>query len=374
MHPADSIPVAEWLELLLARSRERAVIFLTPAGEITGWLGAAERLFGYSAAEAIGRPFEQIFVAEDRRLGLHTQEISVALAVGRSEDDRWHLRKDGTRFWGSGLLEPVLDAGGGLLGLCKMLRDRTDVRMQLDALQHGIEAQAMDAAARAAQAVQAGHELRNTVGPVLSAVRILQSSDDPVLKRQGCDVLARQVAVMKRVLDDLLSVAGGSVSSVQIQMEPVVLQDVLEAAVNALRASAADAELELHLLVPPVPISFQADPIRLQQVLLNLLSNAIKYTPAGGHIALTGTVEGAMVVIRVEDDGMGIASSVLPHIFELFTREDRAAGTRPGLGVGLAVVKEIVALHGGAVEARSPGKGHGTIMTVRLPFHRASPG
>jgi signal transduction histidine kinase len=141
----------------------------------------------------------------------------------------------------------------------------------------------------------------------------------------------------------------------------------MQLAADGIRTSSEQQHQELVVTVPSVPITIQADPSRLQQMLLNLLSNASKYTPPGGHIHLTVTVEASEAVIRVTDDGAGISHEVLPHIFELFTRGE-PAGEVHGLGVGLAVVKELATLHGGGVEARSPGRGKGSVFTLRLPI------
>ena len=123
----------------------------------------------------------------------------------------------------------------------------------------------------------------------------------------------------------------------------------------------------LTVVVPDVPLTFEADPARLQQMLLNLLGNAVKYTPSGGHITVTGTIEGDMVAIHVEDDGIGIPHELLPHLFELFARGAKTARFEEGLGVGLAVVKELASLHGGTIAVRS-GAERGSVFSLRLPL------
>ena len=172
--------------------------------------------------------------------------------------------------------------------------------------------------------------------------------------------------MLKRLLDDMLP--GSGQSALELHRERVVLGEALELAVSAQRQSAADRRIELRLLVPPAPITIEADPVRLQQMVSNLLVNALKFTGPGGHVALTAPIEGAEVVIRSEDDGVGIAADVLPRIFDLFSREDRSGSAPAGMGVGLAVVREYAALHGGGVEARSAGKGKGSVLGLRLPL------
>jgi PAS domain S-box-containing protein len=365
----DPVPdIADWLTRTLAHSRDHAVVMLDAGGNIVGWQGAAEHLFGYTPAEALVKPFAALFVPEDRALALHAQELDVALWLGRSEDDRWHLRKDGGRFWGNGIIEPVFADNGELQGYCKIVRDRSDVRTQIDSLQHLLERRDAEIAAHKTELARLGHELRNTAGPILNALRMLQSSDDPGAKRHGLALLDRQVAVLKRLLDDMLPDAAGRAAAPELHRERVVLGEALELAVSAQRQAAADRQIELRLLVPAAPITLDADPVRLQQMLANLLVNALKYTGAGGHVTLTATIEGAEVVVRCEDDGVGIAPEMLPHIFELFSREDASRSAPEGMGVGLALVREYAALHGGGVEARSAGKGKGTVVGLRLPL------
>jgi two-component system CheB/CheR fusion protein len=366
MDPA--LNVADWLARVVANSRDHAVVLLDAGGNIIGWQGAAERIFGYPAAEALVKPFSVLFVPEDRALSLHAQELEVARWVGRSEDDRWHLRKDGGRFWGSGLLERVLADNGELQGYCKIVRDRSDVRTQIDSLQHLLNGRDAELAALHTDLLRWGHELRNTAGPILNALRMLQSSDDRAVKRQSLELLDRQVAVLRQLLDDMLPRGDGEPRQPRLRREHVVVGEALEHAVGAQRQTAADRHIELRLLLPTAPISVEADPVRLQQMLSNMLGNALKYTDPGGHVAVIATVEGNELVIRCDDDGVGIAPEMLPHIFDLFSREDASGAAPEGMGVGLAIVREYAALHGGGVEARSAGKGKGTVVALRLPL------
>jgi signal transduction histidine kinase len=162
-----------------------------------------------------------------------------------------------------------------------------------------------------------------------------------------------------------------AVGKTRLQLEAVVVQDALEAAAGSIRPVVEQKDQELVVTLSPVPFLIEADPSRLHQMLLNLLGNASKFTARGGHIYLGATVETDMAVIRVRDDGIGIPPDMLPHIFDLFTREETREWT-PGLGVGLAVVKELATLHGGSVEVRSPGTGKGSVFALRLPFRQAA--
>jgi signal transduction histidine kinase len=175
-------------------------------------------------------------------------------------------------------------------------------------------------------------------------------------------------ACTSRLLDDL-AVAGRTEGGlVVLAKQRLVLQDALHAAAAAVGQAIAQRKQELKVVLPRVPIWIDADPARLQQMLLNLLGNASKYTPERGHLQLSASIEDPMVVIRVEDDGVGVDEDMLPHIFELFTRAQPGAHEVEGSGIGLAVVKQLAVLHDGSIEARSAGRGKGSLFTLRLPL------
>ncbi len=364
MPPDSSQPT--WLSRLLSAASEHAIICVDLAGTLTEWCGSAERRFGYTRDEAVGLDFGVLFSPEDREMGLDRQEMDVAAASGRSEDDRWHLRKDGSRFWGSGVLEAVREPDGRLSGYIKVMRDRTDVRTQVERLQNHLDFSQREDSRRSRLLALLGHEFRNVLGPLQNLPPILTANSDDATRLRVIAILQRQVTAMQRLVEDMEGASGAASSAAPLRLESLVVQDALESVVNEFRDVVERNQQELRLTLPASPIIFRADPTRLQQMLLNLLSNASKYTPAGGHLDVTVTVEASDVIIRIADDGIGIAHDVLPHIFDLFTRggPDLEA---PGLGIGLAVVKELATLHGGGVEARSRGKGQGSLFSLRLP-------
>lgn len=363
---------AEWFDQLLDRTRDHALVFLDARGTIVDWLGAAERLFGYDAAAAIGAPFGLLFTPEDRELQMDRQEMDVAGAVGRSEDDRWHVRRDGNRFWGSGVLEPVRAADGSVVGYLKLLRDRTDVRMRVEALEHRLSALADQRERQVRFLASLGHELRGPLNGARHALEAaLRAGDDPALLHKAHVLANSQVAVMARLLDDLVDAARAGIGQLRIAPELLVLQDALQTAAASVEPVASGKGQQLQLIMPGEPVTIEADPVRLQQMLLNLLQNAVRYTGQGGHIAVSAGVEASDAVVRVDDDGIGIASDMLPRIFDLFTRDaDAARSAAEGLGIGLALTRELAELHGGSVEARSPGPGRGSQFALRLPLRR----
>ena len=213
------------------------------------------------------------------------------------------------------------------------------------------------------------HELRNQLAPIRSGVevlRLLDSGDENLAMTR--DIIERQVAHLVRLVDDLLDVSRITQGKIRLQCEQVDLGNIVASAVEISRPLIEARRHQLTVSLPPKPITLTADPIRLAQILSNLLNNAGKYTEQGGHIWLSVALEGADAVFRVRDTGIGIPSEMLSKIFDLFTQADRALDrSQGGLGIGLTLVRYLVEMHGGSVEARSDGPGFGSEFTVRIP-------
>jgi len=213
------------------------------------------------------------------------------------------------------------------------------------------------------------HELRNPLAPARSAVDLMKRKDlaDPDL-RQARGLIDRQVTLMARLLDDLLDVGRIARDRLELQRQRVDLRTVMRGALE-LNATLVEAfKHELHVDLPPGPVVLDGDPVRLGQIFGNLLNNACRYTEAGGHIWVTVRLEDQMAVVTVRDSGIGIPPDQLSSIFGIFSQVDRSfERAQGGLGIGLHLVKRLVALHGGVIEARSEGEGRGSAFTVRLP-------
>nr|WP_269129404.1 PAS domain-containing sensor histidine kinase [Ramlibacter alkalitolerans] len=343
-------------------------MLLDPAGVIVGWLGGGEGIFGYREQEIVGCKSSTLFVPDDVALGLDQYELDVARQSGRSHDDRWHVRADGTRIWISGTVTAVRSAAGELRGFLKIMRDRTDMRMtaehranQLDTIEG-----AMQRTHRFVQTL--GHELRNPLGPIKTSAMILtRASQDPRILKVA-QTITDQVGVLERIATDLVDVARLQHRKLELRLTEFDVRGLLEEEVAAQAQRAAAKGLRLETLLPEHPLLLVADADRLHQAVANLLTNAIKYTPDGGSIWVKVTQEGDDMVLRVQDTGIGIAPEMLPRIFQIFTQESRASDLVPGgLGVGLAIVSQIAELHGGAAEARSGGSGKGSEFTLRIP-------
>jgi two-component system CheB/CheR fusion protein len=360
----------ELLKSLFDRMREHAIVLLNTDGRIVGWLAAAERLFGYLPNEIIGQPVSILFTPENRAAGMVEYEQDVARTDSEAEDDRWMLRKDGGRFWATGVLTPIRNTAGQLIGFGKILRDRTDVRAEIQTLvkQNASLKQAEQSKNRFISTLS--HELRNPLGSLSLSLELLKlAENDPKSIADVTATMASEVITMRRMVDDLIDVSRMSAGKVHLEMQCQDLRPVIEAAVASCRPSIDMRTHHLNVIVPIAPLLVKVDAVRMRQVFVNLIQNATNYTKNGGTIWVKAGVEAAEAVVKVEDNGIGISPEVLPHIFDMFTQAE-FIGDRSdaGLGIGLSVVKDLTQLHGGSVQVRSEGIGKGSEFIVRLPL------
>jgi signal transduction histidine kinase/ActR/RegA family two-component response regulator len=268
-----------------------------------------------------------------------------------------------------GIVTQMHDAGGTLTGFSKILRDMTERKCAELQLQE--QAVALKLADRSKNEFLAtlAHELRNPLAPIRNALQVMRlAGGDGKAVDQSRAMIERQVQQMVRLVDDLLDLSRISSGKLELRRKRIELAGVINAALEASHPLIEACGHELTVTLPPEPVHLDADPTRLAQVFLNLLNNAAKYTPQGGHIWLTVERQNGEAVVRVRDTGVGIAAEMLPRIFELFTQvEGTLERSHGGLGIGLALVRRLVEMHGGTVEARSEGLGRGSEFLVRLP-------
>jgi len=360
----------ELLRLLVDQLCENALILLDADGRIAGWFPGAQRTFGYSAVEVLGQHVSILFTPENIEAGMVQYEQDVARSNAEAEDDRWMLRKDGGRFWATGALTPIRDAGGKLVGFGKLLRDRTDMRAKFDALLHQNES-LKSAEERKNQFISTlSHELRNPLGTLSMSASLLKvASNDEKLMVDTAAIIEREVAAMRRLVDDLIDVTRINAGKVILESRCQDLRPIVESAVETCRPNIDSRTQNLHVILPIAPLLVDVDASRMKQVFVNLLQNAAKFTKNGGTIWVKVSVEAAEAVVKFEDNGIGISPEVLPHIFDLFTQAEFAGERKSdGLGIGLSVVKDLTQLHGGSVQVRSDGIGKGAEFTVRLPL------
>ena len=361
-HGSQKLPAPQALLAAIVESSEDAIISKTLEGVITSWNGAAERLFGWTAQEAVGQAVVTLLIPDDRR----NEETVILDRIHRGERiehfETLRKTKDGRLLDISLTISPVRDADGTVVGASKIARDITDQKRAQSEL-HEADQRKTEFLALLA------HELRNPLGPIRHAVKILRArTPQPEELNWATNIIDRQTEHMTRLVEDLLDVARITRGTIELRLERVDIATILKGAVEASSALVTKARHQLKVTLPSEPIIVDGDPTRLQQVVTNLLDNAAKYTDPGGRIALSAQREGDDAVIRVRDTGIGIAAGQLPHIFEMFTQGgmpvERAQG---GLGVGLSLVDRLVKLHGGSVTAASAGPGAGSEFTIRLP-------
>ncbi len=213
-----------------------------------------------------------------------------------------------------------------------------------------------------------GHELRNPLSAISSAIKVVRLSASEQAKEEAAAIIDRQADHLARLVDDLLDISRVTTGRIQVRKEPVQVSAFIHDAVDTTRPLINKEGHTLVVSLPAFPIWVEGDPLRLQQVVSNLLANAAKYTTSGGRIVLTADVEDRNVVIRVRDTGIGLAADHLQRIFDLFVQVDRTLDrSQGGLGLGLSITKTLVEMHGGTVEAHSAGLGKGSVFVVRLP-------
>ena len=477
--------------LIMDSAREYAILTMDRGGRITGWSVGAARAFGYTESEALGLAAAALFSPEDAAAGVPQQEIDRALSRGHSKDERWQVRKDGTRFFGSGLMMRM-DGDDETSRLLKILRDRTleeqsrtalaesqeRLRLATDAAGLGVfewnletgtglwentrmyeifgrhpEEGPLDAERvvarlvpgdlerlrmalqehpdkdeplhlvvgitdeddatgrflelwgrfgrdadgsrnrligvvadvteqRRAQAalIEAdrrkdaflatlAHELRNPLAPIRHALEILRRAEhDPALTARTRTLMERQLSQMVRLIDDLLDLSRITLGKISLRHQIVSIDDMVRSAIETCQPILEAAGQRLDVQVPTENAHVLGDLTRLAQVLTNLLNNASKFSGSGQPIRLLVEASEFDVTCRVTDQGAGITPDELPTIFDMFAQgADRMQQARGGLGVGLALVRQLVTMHGGTVRAESAGRGKGSTFTFVLP-------
>jgi two-component system CheB/CheR fusion protein len=364
----------ERMRLVAESSTDHAIITLDECGLITGWNRGAALIFGYAAAEVDGQPLEMLYTAEDRAEGVPAKEMLEASERGHAADDRWHVRKDGTRFYCSGVLHPLVD--GSLLGYAKIARDVTDKLIEEYEQHTDLER------TRAANLMKdeffavMSHELRHPLNLIQLNMDLLARLP-PVaalpLAAKAVDAVRRSVRSQSQIIEDLLDLSRVRTGKLKLERRSVNLGQLVAGILEAIEPEATSNSIEViaqGLHDSDSPPTLCADPTRVEQIVWNLLNNAIKFTPAGGTVAVTVATEGDMARLDVRDTGIGIDTTSLSKVFDMFAQVEsqHSVRNRNGLGIGLSLVAQLVAAHDGRVEAASDGHGLGSNFTVWLPL------
>jgi PAS domain S-box-containing protein len=345
----------------IVESSQDAIVSKTLDGVIRSWNAGAERVFGYAPEEAIGRPITLI-IPPDR----HDEEYEILARISAGERiehfETIRVSKQGRLIDISLTVSPIRDREGRIIGASKIARDITDRKRVDKALAEANQRKDQFIALLA-------HELRNPLAPLRNGLQVLRlAGTDTNAVTQAREIMDRQLSHMVRLIDDLLDISRVSQNKMELRRSRVLLKDVISSAVETARPAIEEAGHEFTISLPPEPVYLDADLTRLAQVFSNLLNNSAKYTERGGRILLSAERRIGEVSVSVRDTGLGIPANDLPRIFDMFSQVDRSVErSTGGLGIGLALVKGLVEMHGGIVTATSPGQGKGTTIEVRLP-------
>ncbi|MGB2713530.1 MAG: PAS domain-containing sensor histidine kinase [Vicinamibacterales bacterium] len=357
------------LRLLLDSVHDYAICMLSPTGEVASWNVGAERLFAYSTEDIIGRSFACFYTEDEREQGVPAEHLREARERGRYEGESVRMRHGGLSFDAHVVLTPV-QTNRELRGYSLVVRNITERKRLEDDLRR--RAEDLAAANRAKEDFLAtlSHELRTPLNAMLGWTRLLR-----MRKLQGdaaeraLETIERNARAQEQLIADILDVSRIVTGKLRLELIPCELAPVVDAALDAVRP-AADAKGVQIACDIAWSGAVLGDSDRLQQVLWNLLVNGIKFTPPGGSVSIAVSRVGPTAGITVTDSGEGISEELLPFIFDRFRQGDSSV-TRPhgGLGLGLSIVRHIVELHGGKVQAWSAGTGAGSTFSVYLPVH-----
>jgi PAS domain S-box-containing protein len=350
-----------------------AIIGKTLEFIVTSWNASAERLYGYSAEEAIGHSIG-ILQPGDRPNELPSLMAKVTHGESIDNFPTIRRRKDGTLINVALTLSPIKDAKGHTIGVSAIARNITEAVRMAQQLQEQTEQLAREARSKDEFLAMLAHELRNPMAPICNGIdvlRILPPSGEEA--KRILDMMEEQTHNLVRLIDDLLDVSRVTRGKMELKRQRVALTTIITSAIQTAQPLIHAKGHELTVRQAVENLYVYGDPTRLTQVVSNLLNNAAKYTPSGGKISLTTERNGNQGAIRVKDNGLGIASDMLSSVFELFVQADHSLNrSQGGLGIGLTLVKSLVEMHGGTVAATSDGSGNGSEFTVRLPILQVS--
>jgi PAS domain S-box-containing protein len=352
------------------------IISIDERGVITTFNPAAERIFGYQAAEVVGQNVRILMPEPDR--GEHDTYIqnylrtgqAKIIGIGRAVVGR---RKDGSTF----PMELAISVFrlGGERHFTGIVRDITERRRMEQELEQRLAELAENDRQKNEFLAMLAHELRNPLAPLRNGLHLLNMQDvSEQVHRSALDIMGRQLHQLIRLVDDLLDVSRIIQGKIELRRQLVDVSKVIERAAETAQPGIDARGQTLEMEFPPQPLWVDVDPIRLAQVVANLLNNAAKYSPDQSSIFIKVSGDNGHAVLSVRDQGVGISADVLPHVFDLFVQADASlARTEGGLGVGLTLVKRLVEMHDGEVGATSAGLGQGSEFTIRLPASAAQP-
>jgi PAS domain S-box-containing protein len=375
----------ERFRLLVEGVADYAIFMLDVNGKVATWNVGAERIKGYKADEIVGQHFSVFYPTDARESGWPEHELQVATEKGSFVDEGWRVRKDGTMLWANVTITALHDDNGRLVGFAKLTRDLTESkRVEATEVVNQEREEILEAERSARMAAQRttrvkdeflatlSHELRTPLSAILGWTQVLLRSADtelPGKAKRAIEVIDRNARAQVQLIDDLLDLSRIVTGKIRLELQQISILDVVESAIDSARPAAEAKDIRLQTALDSLPATVNADSGRIQQVIWNLLTNAIKFTPKGGRIQVVLQRVNSHIELSVSDTGIGIPAHFLPHVFDRFSQRDssttRAFG---GLGLGLAISKQLVELHGGTIKVASPGENQGATFYVELPL------
>jgi PAS domain S-box-containing protein len=369
----------ERFRTLVQNIRDYAIFMLDAAGQITEWTDGATKVIGYTGKSAIGRHVSMLHPPDDVQRGAPDQVLAEAREQGRVEVHGWRVRKDGTRFWANAIVTAIRDDKDTVVGYTKVIRDLSEQKELLEQREQ-LLAEATAARSEAELANRAkdeflitlSHELRTPLAPILLWARALLEGSVPAHDfEHAVEAIVLSAESQLQLIEDLRDLSRLKSGRVQLDRQSNSVEEVARAAVEVITPSAQAKGVIVELDVTPDLGEAVFDRGRFQQVLWNLLSNAVKFTPEGGRVSLRVRRDDGQLEVVVTDTGAGIEASFLPLLFQRFRQAQVDTPERHrygGLGVGLALCRYLVELHGGVVEGTSEGPGCGAVFKVQIPW------
>lgn len=361
----------EQFHLLVDAVRDYAIFMLDPTGVVVSWNPGAERIKQYLPNEIIGQHFRLFYTDEDQQAGVPERALQTALREGRYKGEGVRVRKDRSRFFADVLITPVYGKEGtGLVGFAKVTRDVTERHRFEEHLRGRIDELAEADKRKDEFIAMLAHELRNPLAPIMTGLSIVQRlATYPPRGERAMRTMDRQLRLMARMVDDLLQVSRLTRGKIDLRREMQCMDVLLQDAVDTVQHH-IDARMQKLEVDCEEGLELYCDGQRLVQVLSNVIHNASKYTDEGGWIRVHARAEGQSCRVVVQDSGVGIRSEMLDHIFDLFTQDQSPLGTgmQGGLGIGLALARTVVAMHGGRITASSEGPNQGATFEITLPL------
>ncbi len=346
--------------------QDYAILLLDSQGRIVTWPPAAERMSGYFAAEIINQPIGLICGPHQKTERQPQTTLDLAAREGKCELEIACVKKNGEEFWADLAVAVLRDEQGDITGFSAVMRDITE---REDAHQQRVQELAETNRLKDEFLATVSHELRTPLNSILGWAQLLRSGKlDKTSWNRAVETIEVSAKAQARLIEDLLDVSRIITGKMQLDVRPIRVVEFVQAAIETIRPAAEAKGIKIETVFAPKTVLVLGDPNRLQQVVWNLLSNAIKFTPPGGLVRVQLDHRNSQIELTVRDTGIGIKATYLPDVFDTFRQlESSSTRTHQGLGLGLAIVRRFVELHGGTVQAESAGVGQGTTFRVILP-------